>query len=293
MAQYSIKDLEKLSGIQAHTIRIWEKRYRLVIPKRTDTNIRVYSDEDLKRLLNVAILNHNGLKISKIARLNEDHIKQEILHLSSNIYNNENQIDSLVVAMVELNESKFRSAIQTLVVQHGFENAFVSVVYPFLHKIGVLWQTGSVNPAQEHFATNLIKQKLFSAIDEIPLNPSSENKFIVFLPEGEYHEIGLLFYNYILKKTGYNPIYLGQSVPLDDLITIQQSYNAGYLVTSLTTSLQDTTVLEYIETLSKAFKKQKIFIIGEQSNKIEIKRISNITKVKSPEHFNEILNRLQ
>ncbi len=293
MAQYSIKDLEKLSGIQAHTIRIWEKRYRLVIPKRTDTNIRVYSDEDLKRLLNVAILNHNGLKISKIARLNEDHIKQEILHLSSNIYNNENQIDSLVVAMVELNESKFRSAIQTLVVQHGFENAFVSVVYPFLHKIGVLWQTGSVNPAQEHFATNLIKQKLFSAIDEIPLNPSSENKFIVFLPEGEYHEIGLLFYNYILKKTGYNPIYLGQSVPLDDLITIQQSYNAGYLVTSLTTSLQDTTVLEYIETLSKAFKKQKIFIIGEQSNKIEIKRISNITKVKSPEHFKEILNRLQ
>jgi DNA-binding transcriptional MerR regulator len=249
MAQYSIKDLEKLSGIQAHTIRIWEKRYRLVIPRRTDTNIRVYSDEDLKRLLNVALLNHNGLKISKIARLNEDSIKQEILNLSSNINNHGNHIDNLIMAMVELNEHTFESTIQTVSEQDGFESAFVHVVYPFLNKIGVLWQTGHINPAQEHFASSLIKQKLFAAIDAIPTNQSSEHKFIIFLPEGEYHELGLLFFHYLIKKSGYYSVYLGQSVPLDDLVTIQQSYHANYLLTSLTTSIQEIAILEYLEKL--------------------------------------------
>lgn len=292
MAQYSIKDLEKLSGIQAHTIRIWEKRYHLVVPRRSDTNIRIYSDDDLKRLLNVSILNHNGLKISKIARLNDDNIKQEILKLTSNISSFENQIDNLVLAMVELNEVRFSSVIQDLIANHGLESAFINVVYPFLIKIGVLWQTGNINPAQEHFASNIIKQKLFSSIDNLAINESSEHKFIVFLPEGEFHEIGILLFSYILKANGYQVIYLGQSVPLIDLESVQQSYHAGFLLTSLSTSLQDTTISEYTDILSKTFKKQRIFLTGELAIKSELKRMTNVSVVKSPEHFKEMLRKL-
>lgn len=293
MAKYSIKDLEKLSGIHAHTIRIWEKRYHLIIPKRTDTNIRVYSDKDLKRLLNVAMLNHNGLKISKIARLNEKNINDEIINLTSDTLNHGSQIDSLVVYMVELNETKFETTVQHLIDNDGFEHTFINVVYPFLNKIGVLWQTGNINPAQEHFASNIIKQKLYAAIDSIPVNKSSDHKFIIFLPEGEYHEIGLLFYNFILKKSGFYTVYLGQSVPLEDVIAVQQSYDAGFMLTSLTTSLQELKVSAYLERLSKAFKKQRILFTGEQSGKAEIKRSSNITIIKSPEQFKEILSRLK
>lgn len=293
MAQYSIKDLEKLSGIQAHTIRIWEKRYRLVTPQRTDTNIRVYSDEDLKRLLNVAVLNHNGLKISKIARLNDVEIKDKIINLSSDLSDSSGQIDSLVVSMVELNENKFEAILSSLIDQIGFEETFVKIVYPFLNKIGVLWQTGNINPSQEHFASNIIKRKLFVAIDQLSLNISASAKFIFFLPEGEFHELGLLFYTYILKKNGLFPIYLGQSVPFEDLVAVQNSYSAEYIFTLLTTSLQDISYTEYLNTLSKTFKKQRIFIAGEQTTRMEFKKTSNITRVKSPEHLKEILKKLK
>ena len=293
MAQYSIKDLEKLSGIQAHTIRIWEKRYRLVTPQRTDTNIRVYSDDDLKRLLNVAVLNHNGLKISKIARLNDVEIKDKIINLSSDLSDSAGQLDSLVVAMVELDESKFESNINNLIDQIGFEETFVKVVYPFLSKIGVLWQTGNINPSQEHFASNIIKRKLFVAIDQLSLNTSASAKFIFFLPEGEFHELGLLFYTYILKKNGLFPIYLGQSVPFEDLIAVQNAYDAEFMFTLLTTSLQDISYPEYLNKLSKTFKKQRIFVAGEQTVRLEIKRSSNITRVKSPDHLKEILKKLK
>jgi MerR family transcriptional regulator, light-induced transcriptional regulator len=195
--------------------------------------------------------------------------------------------------MVELNESKFGLTIQNLIDQNGFENTFINIVYPFLSKIGILWQTGNINPAQEHFASNLIKRKLFATLDALPVNQSSEHKFIVFLPEGEFHEIGLLFYTYILKKSGYYPVYLGQSVPLEDLIAIQQSYDAEFIFTSLTTSLHDTSVSAFLLKLSKTFKKQKIFIAGEQSVRVEIKRTANITKIKSPDHFKDVLKRLK
>lgn len=292
MAQYSIKDLEKLSGIQAHTIRIWEKRYHLVTPKRTSTNIRVYTDEDLKRLLNVAVLNHNGLKISKVAKLTDGEMKERILQLSADTTNADSQIESLIVAMVELNETKFESILKNQIDQLGMEDAFVRIIYPFLVKIGVLWQTGSIQPAQEHFVSNIIKKKLFVAIDSIELKVDKP-KIILFLPEGEYHEIGLLFYTYLIRKSGFQPVYLGQSVPLEDVVTIQKAYDAGYLFTAFVTTLQDYMFYEYIVNLSKTFKKQKIYIPGAIVQRLEIKRIPNIVKIKSPEHFKEMLMKLK
>jgi len=292
MAQYSIKDLEKLSGIQAHTIRIWEKRYRLVTPQRTVTNIRVYSDEDLKRLLNVSLLNHNGLKISKIAMLSDEEMKDRILQLSNDISNSDSQIEGLILAMVELNESKFISVLEGLVDQLGFDEAITKVVYPFLGKIGILWQTGRVNSAQEHFVSNIIRRRLFAAIDSLGTTTTGP-KVILFLPEGEYHEIGLLFYTYLLRKYGFAPIYLGQSVPFGDLVQIQNAYNADYLFTSFVTTLQDVSISDYVVQLSKSFKKQKIFVFGDVILKLEIKRVTNIIKVKSPDHFKELLAKLK
>jgi MerR family transcriptional regulator, light-induced transcriptional regulator len=292
MAQYSIKDLEKLSGIQAHTIRIWEKRYRLVTPKRTSTNIRVYTDEDLKRLLNVAVLNHNGYKISKIAKLGDSEIKAKIIQLTADTSSSENQIESLVVAMVELNEQKFENILKGLIDQLGIEDVFIKIVYPFLVKIGVLWQTGNIHPAQEHFVSNIIKKKLFVALDAVELK-ADVPKFIMFLPEGEYHEIGLLYYTYLVKRAGFCPIYLGQSVPLEDLISVQNAYNADYLFTSFVTTLQDFSINVYISELAKCFKKQKIYIPGAIVQRLEIKRVTNIVKIKSPEHFKELLSKIK
>ena len=293
MAHYSIKDLERLSGIHAHTIRIWEKRYQLVKPERTNTNIRVYSDDDLKRLLNVALLNKNGLKISKIARLSEDDLTNKIIRLSEDYSNIDSQIENLVIAMVDLDELKFENMLNTLIESLGFDKAIVEVVYPFLFKIGVLWQTGNISPAQEHFVSNIIRRKINVAIDQLGPSHLNNSKIIMFLPEGEYHEISLLFYTYVAKKLGFYPIYLGQSVPLTDLISVQETYKANYLFACFTTSLPEFSVEDYIALLSKRFKKVKIFVSGSQVADLNLKRGTNLVKIRTPEHFTEQLSRIK
>lgn len=295
MADYSIKDLEKLSGIQAHTIRIWEKRYQLVRPKRTNTNIRVYSDEDLKRLLNVAILNNNGLKISKIARLSEHEIREKILNLTEDTRKAENQVDALVLSMIELNELKFEKLLSRMVLQIGFEDSITKVIYPFLNKVGILWQTGNINPAQEHFITNLIRQKLFVAIDSILGDEHPDKKrFILFLPEGELHDIGLLFYTYIIKKSGHRVIYLGQSVPFQDLTEVNRIQPSQYLLTAFTTSISGEDLSEYLQLLSETFPEQQIFYIIGQTNAVSgLKKLQNVSGVDDHEAFARFLKNLK
>lgn len=294
MAVYSIKDLEKLSGIQAHTIRIWEKRYKLVCPKRTDTNIRMYSDEDLKRLLNVAILNNNGLKISKIAKLSDNEIKDKILHLTDETGKVENQIDTLVYSMVELNEQKFEKQLARLVIQIGFDETITKVIYPFLHKVGVLWQTGNINPAQEHFISNLIRQKLFVAIDSVITDDTPDKKnFILFLPEGELHDIGLLYFAYLIKKAGHQIIYLGQTVPFNDLIEVNKVHPSQYLFTAFTTPLSYDNMIAYLKSLSEAFPQHRIFVLTNQIESSQVKKLVNVTKVESHQTFNDFLKNLK
>ncbi len=288
MAQYSIKDLEKLTGIQAHTIRIWEKRYKLVNPVRTITNIRVYSDDDVKRLLNVALLNHNGFKISKIAKLNDQQIISNVVEVSTDSYNTVAQVDTLVAAMISLNENNFDSLLTKLITDLGFEQTVTDIVYPFLQKTGLLWQTGNVNPAQEHFVSNIIRRKFFTAIDAIG-NNNTGSKIILYLPEDEYHEIGMLLYYYILKKNGFQPIYLGQSVPFTDIAYVQAAYNAEYILTSFITSTDELLLRDYILTLSKTYRKLKVFITGNQIFKIDLKKVTNVIKVKSVDHLKEIM----
>jgi MerR family transcriptional regulator, light-induced transcriptional regulator len=259
MAVYSIKELENLSGIKAHTIRIWEKRYNLIEPYRTTTNIRYYTDQELKKILNVAMLNRHGIKISNIARLTENELKEEILRVCSSTSTVENTIDSLVIAMIDMDEIKFNSIINKTVSKNGFTEAFLRVVYPFLGKIGVLWMSGDINPAQEHFVVNLIRQKLISAVDSYSqkYNPNAK-KFLLFLPEGEWHEIGLLFALYLIKQSGHEVLYLGQSVPYSDIIATGSARDFDHIVVSSTIPQQDFDFVSYLKDLGGAFPDKKI-----------------------------------
>ena len=251
MAQYSIRDLETLTGIKAHTIRIWEKRYGLVHPDRTNTNIRHYSDSELKRLLNVSILNSHGIKISKVANMSDEAIRERVASISSTDGGFTTQIDSLVVAMVELDRARFERVIADCTLRFGFEETCLNVLYPFLTKIGVMWQTSRINPAQEHFVSNLIRQKIIVAIDgACALLPAGARKALLFLREGELHEIGLLFYQYLLLKNGFETIYLGQNVPHSDLAEVVKIHEPQVLVTAIVAPITLPELNRYLQELA-------------------------------------------
>lgn len=290
MIKYSIKDLEKLTGIKAHTIRIWEKRYQLISPERTSTNIRYYSDGDLKKLLNVSTLNRNGLKISNIVSMDNEEINQRIMDISDTSYDYDNQIEQLIISMIDMDEHRFDRVLSSSVIKMGFDDTVIKVLYPFFEKIGVLWQIGSICPAQEHFVSALVRQKLIIAIDGQSGSYKSDSKiFLMFLPSGEWHELGLLFYSYLVKKSGYKVIYLGQSVPFEDLLEVKDRHEIDYLFTSITTPLTQTKYADYIHQLSESFGKTEIFITGYQTNEFNIDLPGNVKKVTSPEDFMKFL----
>lgn len=222
MNAFTIKDLENLSGIKAHTIRMWEQRYNFLKPQRSCTNIRYYSNDELKTILNIALLNKYGFKISHIDKMQPSEICEKILTLREAEAIQERIINELVKEMVELQTEKFEVTINRYIHENGIEKTIKEIVFPFLEKIGILWQTGHIMPAQEHFVSNIIRQKLIVAIDGVPCNPVGK-PCILFLPEGEYHELGLLFLSYLLKNHGCRIIYLGANVPIRDVESIIQA----------------------------------------------------------------------
>jgi MerR family transcriptional regulator, light-induced transcriptional regulator len=290
MANYSIKDLEKLSGIKAHTLRIWEKRYNLVAPKRTSTNIRYYDNDDLKRILNIALLNRNGTKISQIATLDVIEICSRINDLSKNIYDTASQIDNLVISMIELDEKKFNKILSASIMQFGFEGTVLNTIYPFFEKIGLLWQTGAVNPAQEHFISNLIRQKLNIAIDGLLSEDKPDAKsFLLFLPEGELHEIGLMFYHFLLKKYGHKVLYLGQSVPFEDLDSVFKIRPVDCMITSFSSNINRIDINHYLLKLSKTFKDKQIYFSTFNYGGMISRFPKNLTRVQNATQFVDIL----
>lgn len=294
MGLYTIRDLEKLSGIKAHTIRIWEKRYGLIRPQRTSTNIRTYCDGDLKKLLNVSILNRNGIRISTIAELSHDEIIARVNEISDEAGVGDRQIERLTAAMIDLDEHIFEQVLAKAIIHFGFEETVVDILYPFLKKIGLLWQTGKVNPAQEHFIANLIKQKFFVAIDGIVSEDNMHAKtFLFFLPEGELHEIGLLFLSYLTKKRGHRIIYLGQSLPLSALYEIVAARKVDYLVTSITTPAGDRDPQQYCRELAEKFPDKILFIGGQQIDPYARKLPGNIRIIDSPVAFQKELDSLE
>ena len=265
MAVYSIKDLEKLTGIKAHTIRIWEQRFQLICPHRTKTNIRFYDDCDLKLLLNIALLNKNGIKISKIATMSRAEIKAKVATISEINFEYDTQLDALTIAMIEMDEYKFDRILSTNIAQIGFERAMLEVIYPFLERLSLLWLTGSVNPVQEHFMSYLLRQKVIVAIDKEPLVAGREvKKFIIYFPEGERQELSLLFMHFILKARRYQVVYLGQDISLDDLRDACQIHKPDYVFTMLNEPLQKISIQQYVDKLACHFAHSQILLSGFQ-----------------------------
>ena len=286
MAVYSIKELEKLSGIKAHTIRMWEKRYDLITPHRTNTNIRCYTDQDLKKILNVALLNRQGIKISNIAKLSDLELKEEIIRITKSSHSGETLVDSLVMAMIDLDEYRLESIVDKSVSHKGFRSTVTDVLFPFLEKVGILWQSGDINPAQEHFVSNLIRQKLIYHTGQIPntFNPRAK-KFLLLLPEGEWHEIALLFAQFLLKEAKHEVIYLGQSVPYADVLATGASRQFDFIVVSSTTPPAGFDFIRYLKDLGGAFPDKKIlyfssFLFGNQEelseNHFHIRSIADL-----------------
>lgn len=249
--EFTIKDLENFSGIKAHTIRIWEKRYNVLKPNRTDSNIRYYDIYNLQKLLNISFLNSNGFKISKIADLPESKLSAAVREIISKTGIEEKASNTLKLAMLNFDENLFNVTYNNLIAQSSLRDVFKNIFLPFLNDIGLLWQVNSITPAHEHFITNLIKQKIHINIERLQLSsPTNFDKvFVLYLPMNEIHELGLLYLHFELLLCGYQSIYLGQSVPVNNLNDVQKVYSSICFVSYLTVEPSKIPVEEYINTI--------------------------------------------
>jgi DNA-binding transcriptional MerR regulator len=290
VAVYSIKDLEKLTGIKAHTLRAWEQRYDIIQPKRTKTNIRYYLDEDLKFILNIALLNKNGIKISKIAMMSEVEIAEKVAAISEINFEYGTQLDALTISMIEMDEYKFDRIVNTNIQQIGFERTMLEVIYPFLDKLSVLWLTGSINPVQENFMSYLIRQKLIVAIDKEPLLVGKNvPKFLIYLPEGEKQELSMLFMHYLLKSRKNHVVYIGQDISLTDLRDACNIYQPDYIFTMITETFAKEPVQRYVDRMAENFSDCKVLLSGYQVVAQQVESSSNVTILQSLQHTMEFL----
>lgn len=280
MGSYSIKELERLSNIKAHTLRIWEKRYNLFEPTRTETNIRKYSDNDLKRLLRISTLSKSGIKISKIVSYSEETIAELVAKIEDEQILNEKRIDDLIIPMIEFDESAFNELYDSYEKEFGVEQTFLNIVYPFLEKIGLLWLTDEIDPSQEHFVSYLIRQKLSAAIEKLPVPKKGAKKVLLFLPEGEYHELGLLFFSFIHKSRGILVFYLGQSIPLKHAIasskTIQPDWILTYTIVKPRGGVQS-----LVNKLGECDTEKVYFLLGRQRDKKELLFPDKVLRINS------------
>jgi DNA-binding transcriptional MerR regulator len=286
VAQYSIRELEHLSGIKAHTLRIWEQRYGILQPKRTETNIRFYDDADLKNILNISFLNEHGYKISKIAKMSEKQLVEEVLSLSQSKVMFPQQLNALLLAMIEMDEQKFDKLLTTAILQKGLEKTMLDIICPFLVKTGLLWQTGSINPSHEHFISNLIRQKLLVAIDgQVIPDQQTAQRFLLYLPEGELHEIGLLFSNYVIRNRGNHVMYLGQNLPFKDLETCVNYYKPHFICTAFTYMPERDKVQDYINNLAALASEIIVYLAGNQAQFSHLEFPANIIRISSLPEF--------
>ena len=276
---FSIRDLENLSGIKAHTIRIWEKRYNLLSPERTSTNIRNYSLASLQKLLNITLLYNNGYKISKIAKVPEEEIPLLVKEIVARNSFKNHSINAFKLAMVNFDQTMFFNTYNRLLADKSFRDIFYDVFIPLLNELGLLWQTDTISPSHEHFITNLIKQKIIINTDKLHSNePTQKDKtFVLFLPENEIHELGLLFVNYEITLRGYKAIYLGQTVPTECLTDLTKYYESLHFISYFTVEPSKEKIDKYLEEFNTNVNqdgKSKLWILGYQ--------IQNLDKTNLP-----------
>ena len=290
---FSIKDLENLTGIKAHTIRIWEKRYNLLSPNRSDTNIRNYNLTSFQKLLNISYLNNNGIKISKIANLKEEEIPIKVREIASRAKVEDHAINALKMAMINFDQVLFYSTYNNLLENKTFSEIFYSVFLPLLNEIGLLWQTNTITPAHEHFLSVHVKQKILLNTERLQLlEPKPVSKtFVLFLPDNEIHDIGLLFINYQLRSKGYHTIFLGESVPMESLSDLLEFFEEITFVSYFTVYPEEENITDYIKKFHELLLKKdntKLLLLG--------KRLSTFDKSNLPEKisiFNSIENLIE
>jgi len=262
MTKFTIKDLENLSGIKAHTIRIWEQRYSFLKPSRTDTNIRYYSNDDLKIILNISILNKYGYKISHINNMSVNDVQARVAELNLAGAQQERIVNELIQVMVDLDIGGFEKIIDKQIAANGIEKVILRIIFPFFERIGILWQTGHINPAQEHLTTNIIRQKLIVGIDQAKPVLRLKRSFLLFLPEREHHELGLLLVYYLLKKRGAEVFYIGANVPLKDAQFVNDTKKPDFIYIHLTSTSPGFNFEKFIRLTSEKISKPKIIISG-------------------------------
>lgn len=291
MATFSIKDIESLTGIKSHTLRIWEQRFSFLKPKRTKTNIRYYDDDDLKLLLNISVLNNHNVKISEIAKMTSSEMSNSIIKLSNQTSKYTNQIKDLILPMMSFDEFGFHNKLNELINDIGLEETYIKILLPFLVEVGLLWQIGGIQPSHEHFVTNIIKQKLFCHIDSQIANKGDfRKKFLLFLPETETHSLSLLFANYIIRSRGHDVIFLGQEVPLEDLKNAFKNESPDYIYTTATIAHLKIPVQDMLDFLSENWPNSKILVSGYQFIISDVQIPANVNLMKKADDFINFIN---
>jgi len=288
---FSIKDLENLTGIKAHTIRIWEKRYNLLQPNRSETNIRNYSLTSLQKLLNISFLNNSGYKISKIAQLNEDEIPIKVREIASRAKVEDHAINAFKLSMLNFDQVLFYNTYNNLIENKSFSAIFYEIFLPLLHEIGLLWQTDTITPAHEHFLTSHMKQKILLNIERLQsLEPKPISKtFILFLPDNEVHDLGLLFINYQLRSKGYHTIFLGESVPMSSLVSVLEFFSEITFITYFTVKPEIEEIPIYLENFEELLLKNDkvdLLLLGPKLVSLD----ENINLPKSVKMYDSIEN---
>jgi DNA-binding transcriptional MerR regulator len=280
MLTYSINDLEQLSGVKAHTIRIWEKRYGIIKPKRTDTNIRYYHSDDLQLVLNISFLNRNGYKISKISDMSDEEIKQKVLEISSICDNTEEKLMAMTFAMMDLDEFKFTKYLNHYIENKGLEDTMKEVVYPFLDKMAALWTEGKIKSIHESFITQIIKRKILTQITLQEPVSNEKKKMLIFLPEKDNQELSFIYIHYILRKYGVTIINLGLNTNLYDVAEANEiaSFNAVLTILSAEKTEEENT--EYINQLSLYLKNKKIFLVGMPISNIKTENVTFVSSIQ-------------
>ena len=292
MNAFTIKDLENLTGIKAHTIRIWEQRYSFLRPQRTDTNIRYYNNDELKKILNISLLNKYGYKISHIDKMSEVEIGDKIMTLNNSLAQQERVINDLIQQMVDLNIEDFESSLTEYIRLRGIEKTINQIIFPFMERIGVLWITGHINPAQEHLVSNIIRQKLIVGTEGVASLLKVDKTGLLFLPEGEFHELGLLFIQYLLKSRGISVLYLGANVPIDDVEYIIKAKKLDFLYTHLTSVSHGFSFDRFIAQASKKFENIPFIISGRLAISYEKKIPAKMNFKRSLHEVTEFISSL-
>ncbi len=293
MNAFTIKDIENLSGIQAHTIRIWEQRYAFLKPQRTQTNIRHYNNEELKTILSVALLNRFGFRISRISKMSSDEMAQKILEITHVQAKYQYLINQLLQYMIDMKLDEFDEAVTKVAVNLGIKDTMIEVIFPFLERIGMLWTASRINPAQEHFVSNIIRQKLLSATDDLPTPLQSHVKVLLFLPEGEMHELGILFIQYLVKKKGLQNWYLGANVPVADILFVVEAKQPSYLYTHLTAVTQSFSLEKFILQLHEAVPAIPVIISGSMVSGFAKELPPNIRFTQTPAEIFSFIDSLE